>query len=87
MHTGLLSYKVFLSGIKRLEAAFRVQPLSDASLKIYYEKLSSIDDLTFEMAVETAISEEDFFPSIAYLRSVCGISHRYDAAGRVLQQL
>lgn len=76
---------VFSKNMKRLEAAFRVTPLSEASMNIYYEKLKHIDDTSFTEAVERAIEEEHFFPSIAQLKLLADSQSSYDASGRRLK--
>ena len=60
-----LSEKAFKQGIKRLEAAFRIKILSEASLKVYYEKLCRLDDKSFLTGVESIIEQDTFFPTIA----------------------
>lgn len=80
-----LSVRAFKEGILRLEAAFRVNPLQETSLKIYYEKLKEACDQTFTAAVEECIEQENFFPSIACLIAHCGLEKHYDAAGRELE--
>ena len=82
---GSLTYKKFLEGIQSLEAAFRVQPLSEQSLEIYFEKLRHIGDAAWQDGVEAIIDEDDFFPSIHCLLKRCGQEKSYDAAGRVLK--
>ena len=62
----LLNKENFINGIRRLEAAFRQQPLSEESIKIYYEFLRKYPDEFFKEAVEQCISTETFFPSIKY---------------------
>lgn len=60
-----LSEKVFKQGIERLEAAFRTHPLSEASLKVYYEKLCYLDDKLFLAAIESILEQDTFFPAVA----------------------
>jgi hypothetical protein len=60
---------VFEDGIQRLEAAFRQDKLSRASIDVYYEHLKSVDNETFKKAVEKIIKTENFFPSISCLLS------------------
>lgn len=76
---------VFSKGIQSLEAAFRVQPLSEGSLEIYFRKLKQIDDKTWQQGIETIIDTEDRFPSIHTLLKHCRQEKSYDAAGRVLK--
>lgn len=78
---------IFSSSIKRLEAAFRHPPLSQATLELYFEKLKAVDDKKWLNGVEEIIDEEDFFPSIHSLRKHCRQEKSYDAAGRVLKVL
>ena len=62
---------IFSKGIKKLEAAFRVNQLSVDSLRIYHNKLSEVEELKFERAVDEIIDNEDFFPSIHKLKKYC----------------
>lgn len=75
---------LLLDRLKRLEAAFRVQPLSPETIKIYSEFLIDIEDETFSHAVEEIIRNEDFFPSVRCLLKYCNAEPSYDAAGRRL---
>lgn len=74
----------FSKGIKQLESAFRQQPLSKASLKIYFEKLQDVGDDIWQSAIDDIISTEDFFPSIACLLAHCASSGQLDTSGRPL---
>jgi hypothetical protein len=56
---------VFKDGIQQLEAAFRQDKLSRASIDVYYEHLKFVDDETFKTAVNKIIKTENFFPSIS----------------------
>ena len=76
---------VFSKGIKKLEAAFRHQSLSQNTLEIYFAKLREVDDGTWLGAIESIINREDFFPSISCLMRYCSIEPSYDAAGRILK--
>lgn len=78
---------LFLEKLKRLEAAFRTQPLNKESSQLYFDMLedAGVDDATFAAAVENIIEAEDFFPSVSKLRKYCGIEDIYDAAGRRLK--
>lgn len=84
MQDDLLSWPMLISGVQRLEAAFRTQPLSDDSLKLYYEKLCNVPAADFLYAVEKIIEAEDFFPSISKLLQYCGVEEIYDSSGRRL---
>ena len=77
----------FLEGVKRLEAAFRCQSLSNESLKIYFSNLQNIEDADFERAVNEIIDSEDFFPSISKIKKYCKGNISYDTAGRELKIL
>jgi hypothetical protein len=65
MSKQLLSNKLFHEKILRLEAAFRINRLSQGALDVYYEKLCGFNDKDFASAVEVMIDAEDFFPSIS----------------------
>ena len=77
----------FLEGINKLESAFRVNKLSDASLKIYYEKLKEVDNEIWMQTIDRIIESEDFFPSIQCLLKNCGKEKSFNAAGFELKQL
>lgn len=59
--------KVFKKGITRLEAAFRIKPLSKESCALYWELLHSLSEEKFLKEVENIIMTEDKFPSVARL--------------------
>jgi hypothetical protein len=65
-----LSKDLFAKGIKELEFAYRQEPLSEGSLKVYYEKLKEIPDQYWQDVVDGAIDEEVFFPAIATLKRI-----------------
>ena len=87
MPDALLTYEKFMEAMQILEAAFRVQPLSDKSIGIYYDKLKEATDADIMRAAEEIIARENFFPSIAILRDYCNLTVSYDAAGRALKPL
>lgn len=66
----------FLEGINKLESAFRVNKLSDATLKVYYEKLKEVDEKVWIQEIDKIIEHEDFFPSIKCLLKYCIIHHQ-----------
>ena len=63
----VLDKNVFKEGLKKLEAAFRAQPMPKDSIKIYYEKLKGAPDDIFQRAIDNVIERENFFPSISVL--------------------
>ncbi len=78
---------IFSKGIKKLEQAFRINKLSNASLKIYYEKLKEVNDRVWIREIERVIEDEDRFPSIKCLLRYCGKQKSYSFAGHELKQL
>ena len=83
----MMNDSTFSRGIKKLEAAFRVNKLANESLQIYHDKLSEIKELEFERAVNEIIDGEDFFPSISKIKKYCKGNISFDAAGRELKIL
>lgn len=63
-----LSKKVFETGMLKLESAFMKKPLSKETLAIYYARLQLSSDKEFNKAVDGALDNEPWFPSIAALR-------------------
>lgn len=59
----------FLKGIKRLEAAFRIERFPDKSFKLYWERTKTIPDKEWDEIIEDQIEQDDFFPSIRKLRT------------------
>lgn len=69
----------FSKGIRRLEIAFSIQPLSDERIKLYFEKTSSLTDERWEQIIERIIETEDRFPAIATIlkASDCNIGVKF----------
>lgn len=55
----------FEMGIKLLEAAFRIKPLTTETIDIYYSKLKDTDVIKFREAIDYFIERTKYFPSIS----------------------
>jgi hypothetical protein len=58
----------FLKNIRKLEAALRASPCSDATVEIYFGKLKNVSLRQLESAIDGIIENETFFPSIALIK-------------------
>lgn len=66
----------FFGQMRKLEAAYRTQPCSGATLNIYWDKLKGFSDEWLETVINKLVTTERFFPPIASFLQCQGLERK-----------